>query len=124
MGGDAGVVDGPSKVLAKLEKQIAAGNFYEAQQMYMTVFHRSKARKKLADALHLLRAGACTQLAHGQLNCGEELAVLLAETYLKDAVPVDATSVARIEAVLGAFADAHKKGVEGGVDEAGLPPAV
>ena len=99
----------PSQVLAKLEKQIAAGNFYEAQQMYMTVFHRNKARKKLGDALHLLEAGACTQLAHGQLNCGEELAVLLAETYLKDAVPVDNASVGRIEAVLGAFAGAHKK---------------
>lgn len=36
---------------------MAEGAYYEAQQMYKTAFHRSKARNQLADALQILQVG-------------------------------------------------------------------
>lgn len=66
-------------MLAKLRKNIATGQYYEAQQMFKTVYHRHRARQQLAESYELAEEGAKLQLTQGQLNCGVELGLLLVE---------------------------------------------
>ncbi|PNG99818.1 Golgi to ER traffic protein 4, partial [Tetrabaena socialis] len=89
--------------LARIKGSVESGAYYEAQQMYKSSFHRSKARQQLDDAFTILQEGAVTQLAHGQVTCGVELGMLLVEAYTSTATPADRTSVARLLAVINAF---------------------
>ncbi|PNW82537.1 hypothetical protein CHLRE_06g282950v5 [Chlamydomonas reinhardtii] len=92
-----------AKTLARIKGTVAEGAYYEAQQMYKTAFHRSKARNQLADALQILQEGAITQLAHGQVTCGVELGMLLIEAYTTAGTPADEASVGRLLAIVLAF---------------------
>jgi hypothetical protein len=44
-------------VLEKVARTVESGAFYEAQQMYKTIYHRQKARKQLEDSYQFLRVG-------------------------------------------------------------------
>ncbi|KAG2492437.1 hypothetical protein HYH03_009380 [Edaphochlamys debaryana] len=71
--------------------------------MYKTAYHRAKARQNMEDALLILREGAVTQLAHGQITCGVELGMLLVETYTTASTPADEASVSRLLDIINAF---------------------
>lgn len=82
---------------------MAAGAFYEAQQMYKTVYHRYKSRKQLQDSYLVLKAGAVQQLASHQINCGMELANMLLEAYTANQQPANSETLSSIQAILTAF---------------------
>ncbi|GFR50924.1 hypothetical protein Agub_g13243 [Astrephomene gubernaculifera] len=101
-----------AKTLARIRGSVEAGAYYEAQQMYKTSYHRSKARKQLSDAIQILQEGAVTQLSYGQTTCGVELGMLLVETYTSTDTPADEASVARLLAIIHAFPPPSRAGGE------------
>ncbi|CAG2065214.1 unnamed protein product [Timema podura] len=72
-----GRVHGVQRVLAKLDSSLKAGNYYEAHQMYRTLYFRYLAQKKYTDLLDLLFDGAIVLLQHNQQASGADLAILL-----------------------------------------------
>lgn len=48
---------GVQKTLGKIKGTVESGFFYEAQQMYKTVYHRYRARKQTEDSYHILQVG-------------------------------------------------------------------
>jgi hypothetical protein len=76
---------------------VAAGAFYEAQQMYKTVYHRYKSRKQLQDSYLVLASGAVQQLSSHQVNCGMELANMLLEAYSANQEPANQQTLGSIQ---------------------------
>ncbi|XP_046361245.1 Golgi to ER traffic protein 4 homolog [Haliotis rufescens] len=68
---------GVERVLAKCQACVDAGNFYEAHQMYRTLYFRYAAGQKYAEASDLLYKGSLTLLKHNQYSSGADLALLL-----------------------------------------------
>lgn len=52
----------PAQVLAKLQSQLQAGNYYEAHEMFKTVVARHRARKNFADSYQLAEVGGMAPL--------------------------------------------------------------
>lgn len=94
---------GTAKTLEKLEKSVQAGNYYEAQQMYKSIYARYMAAQKYLEALDLLQSGATIQLRHGQVTCGAELALLFVETLSKGKLPYEQETLDRIRAIFHEF---------------------
>ncbi|XP_024542180.1 Golgi to ER traffic protein 4 homolog isoform X1 [Selaginella moellendorffii] len=94
---------GTLKTLEKLEKNVRDGKFYEAQQMYKTIFARYMASKKHTEALDLLQSGASIQLRHGQVTCGVELGLLLVEGMTTIKLAYGPEALDRIKAVFKEF---------------------
>ncbi|PSC71334.1 Golgi to ER traffic 4-like protein [Micractinium conductrix] len=94
---------GTAKVLRKLEASLAAGQFYEAHEMFKTVYYRHRSRGHAAASYELAQEGARLQLQRGQLNCGVELCLLLVEAYVADKVPASEEAVARVASLVDAF---------------------
>ncbi|KAG7210643.1 hypothetical protein KM043_012157 [Ampulex compressa] len=67
---------GVQRVLAKLEACINSGNYYEAHQMYRTLFFRYLGQKKYSELLDLLYNGSTLLLRHDQLASGVDLGIL------------------------------------------------
>ncbi|KAI0236219.1 Golgi to ER traffic protein 4-like [Lamellibrachia satsuma] len=74
---------GTERVLAKLKRSVEAGNYYEAHQMYRTLYFRYSTKKKFTDALDILYSGAIMLLRHKQLESGSDLALLFVEVLNK-----------------------------------------
>ncbi|KAJ9522509.1 hypothetical protein QJQ45_008355 [Haematococcus lacustris] len=70
----------------RIRGTVAAGAYYEAQQMYKAAYHRHRSRKQLADSYSILKDGAVQQLQAGQVTCGIELGLLLVEAFTLDAL--------------------------------------
>lgn len=96
---------GLQKSLDRINAQVASGAFYEAQQMYKTVYHRCKSRRQTADSYQVLKAGAVTQLSNHQMTCGVELANMLIEAFNTDKVAADAEHLDMICVILQALPD-------------------
>eukprot|EP00249_Psilotum_nudum_P008729 c21471_g1_i1 orf=302-1252(+) len=94
---------GTAKTLEKLERSVEAGNYYEAQQMYKTVYARYMAAGKYTEAMDLLQSGASVQLKHGQVTCGVELGVLLVETFVKAKESFGSSVLARVKSIFKEF---------------------
>lgn len=86
--------------LLTLHIQVAAGAFYEAQQMYKTVYHRYMSRKQLPDSYLVLQAGAVQQLSSHQINCGMELGGMLLDAYSEGNVPATDATLGSVLAIL------------------------
>lgn len=91
------------KQLDRIQKSLDSGAYYEAQQMYKTVYHRNKAKKLLDESYQILMEGSRQQLLHKQVTCGSELALLLLEAYSADAVPATPERIQDVEAIITAF---------------------
>lgn len=52
------------QTLDKTEAAIKSGNFYEAQQLYKTVYYRYRARKQLDDSYRILKVLAGSRCRH------------------------------------------------------------
>ncbi|XP_069685148.1 Golgi to ER traffic protein 4 homolog [Periplaneta americana] len=76
-------VHGVQRVLSKLESSINAGNYYEAHQMYRTLYFRYLGQKKYGELLDLLYDGAILLLKHDQQTSGADLAILLVDVLIK-----------------------------------------
>ncbi|KDR24283.1 hypothetical protein L798_06745 [Zootermopsis nevadensis] len=76
-------VHGIQRVISKLASSINAGNYYEAHQMYRTLYFRYLGQKKYGDLLDLLFDGAVLLLRHDQQTSGADLAILLVDVLIK-----------------------------------------
>lgn len=74
---------GVSRVLAKLEASVAAGNYYEAHQMYRTLYFRYSSQKRYDDCLDLLYKGSVVFLNNEQYSSGADLGLLVIDTLEK-----------------------------------------
>lgn len=74
---------GVSRVLTKLEASVQSGNYYEAHQMYRTLYFRYMAQKRYADCLDLLYKGAINFLNNEQYSSGADLGMLVVDTLEK-----------------------------------------
>jgi len=70
---------GASRVLAKLNSSLENGNFYEAHQMYRTLYYRYTAQKKHDEIEKLLYEGALKLFAKDQGGSGADLSKLYLE---------------------------------------------
>ncbi|KAA0203416.1 hypothetical protein HAZT_HAZT004544 [Hyalella azteca] len=70
---------GISRVKTKLQKSIEEGQYYEAHQMYRTLYFRYKSQEKYVDLIDLLYEGSHLLLTHNQQTSGADLAVLMLE---------------------------------------------
>ncbi|KOX69034.1 Golgi to ER traffic protein 4 like protein [Melipona quadrifasciata] len=64
------------RVLAKLEASINSENYYEAHQMYRTLYFRYLGQKKYSELLELLYNGSTLLLQHEQHASGADLGIL------------------------------------------------
>nr|CAI5850683.1 unnamed protein product [Callosobruchus analis] len=76
-------VRGISRVLEKLEKSVKDGNFYEAHQMYRTLYFRYLGQKKYKELKDMLYNGSLLFLEHDQQLSGADLAILLVDALEK-----------------------------------------
>ncbi|XP_063971881.1 Golgi to ER traffic protein 4 homolog [Diachasmimorpha longicaudata] len=72
----ARVNQGILRVLSKLEASVNSGNYYEAHQMYRTLYFRYLGQKKYTDLLELLYNGAMLFLQRDQHASGADLGIL------------------------------------------------
>ncbi|XP_029845940.1 Golgi to ER traffic protein 4 homolog [Ixodes scapularis] len=72
-------VTGTARVLNKLHASIDSGNYYEAHQMYRTIYFRYQSQKKYDELKELLYDGAIKLLTLQQCNSGADLANLLVD---------------------------------------------
>eukprot|EP00798_Chlamydomonas_sp_ICE-L_P027490 gene27490-4796_t len=86
-----------------MEKHVASGNYYEAQQMLKTIYHRHRSRKHFQESYEILKGGAVMQLEKRQVTCGVELGLLMMEAYSKDKVSVSSESMSLIKAIIASF---------------------
>ncbi|TPX35041.1 hypothetical protein SmJEL517_g02401 [Synchytrium microbalum] len=83
---------GTEKVLAKLQKSVEDGNYYEAHQMYLSVTQRYLKQNAPNDAVALLHSGAKNLLVKGQVGSASELASRMLEIFQSEEMEVtDAT---------------------------------
>uniref|UniRef100_A0A1Q3F7M2 Putative golgi family to er traffic protein 4 n=1 Tax=Culex tarsalis TaxID=7177 RepID=A0A1Q3F7M2_CULTA len=78
---------GVARVLAKLESSIETGNYYEAHQMYRTLYFRYLSQRNYEQLLELLYKGSLTLLNHEQHTSGADLGLLIVDTLEKAAKP-------------------------------------
>lgn len=71
---------GLERVLIKLKASVASGNYYEAHQMYRTLYYRYLLQSRYVDCLHLLHEGAVQFLDHEQRSIGADLGCLVVDT--------------------------------------------
>jgi len=74
---------GVARILAKLKNNLDSGNFYEAHQLYRTLYFRYSAQSKLTEAENLLFEGATELFKHKQISSGTDLAKLYVEVLEK-----------------------------------------
>ncbi|EEB12163.1 conserved hypothetical protein, partial [Pediculus humanus corporis] len=76
-------VHGVERVRSKLETCINSGNYYEAHQLYRTLYFRYLSQEKYTALLDLLCDGALVLLKHDQQSSGADLAILYVEVLVK-----------------------------------------
>ncbi|XP_066291534.1 Golgi to ER traffic protein 4 homolog [Branchiostoma lanceolatum] len=86
---------GVQRVEGKLRACIERGDYYEAHQMYRTLYFRYSAQKKYNDALELTYSGASLLLEHNQLCSGADLAMLWLEVLTQASIPVSKENIDR-----------------------------
>ncbi|XP_044758364.1 Golgi to ER traffic protein 4 homolog [Coccinella septempunctata] len=74
---------GVPRILTKLENSIKSGNYYEAHQMYRTLYFRYLGQEKYDDLYQMLYNGSLLFLDHDQQICGADLAKLLVDVLIK-----------------------------------------
>uniref|UniRef100_A0A182PFA8 Golgi to ER traffic protein 4 homolog n=1 Tax=Anopheles epiroticus TaxID=199890 RepID=A0A182PFA8_9DIPT len=81
---------GVSRVLGKLRSSVESKNFYEAHQMYRTLYFRYVSQGKYGDVLELLYDGSLTMLKHEQYSSGADLGLLIIQTLEKAGSSIEA----------------------------------
>lgn len=78
------VIPSADRLLAKLRAMIDNGQFYEAHQLYRTLYFRYQNWNKFTELQSLLYEGAMLLLAKEQANSGADLANLFLDTVSKN----------------------------------------
>nr|XP_023510840.1 Golgi to ER traffic protein 4 homolog isoform X1 [Equus caballus] len=79
---------GVQRVEGKLRASVEKGDYYEAHQMYRTLFFRYTSQSKHAEARELMCSGALLFFSHGQQNSAADLSMLVLESLEKAEVEV------------------------------------
>ncbi|XP_045476092.1 Golgi to ER traffic protein 4 homolog [Harmonia axyridis] len=74
---------GVPRILGKLENSIKSGNYYEAHQMYRTLYFRYLGQEKYDDLYQMLYNGSILFLEHDQQISGADLAKLLVDVLVQ-----------------------------------------
>ncbi|KNC83653.1 hypothetical protein SARC_04114 [Sphaeroforma arctica JP610] len=85
--------------LKKLSESVERGEYYEAHQMYRTVYFRYYGQEKYGDALQTLSEGARLLLNKGQYSSGCDLALTIVEVYSNTHTEVNDESRERITSI-------------------------
>lgn len=78
--------DGIKRVLLKLENSINNGDYYEAHQMYRTLYFRYLGQKKYLELIQLLYSGSLLLLQRDQYTSGADLGILLIDVLKKSEI--------------------------------------
>ena len=70
------------RLLQKLNDRFDQGDYYEAHQIYRTIYYRLVRENKFAEIYDLLYQGAIRLFDKGEQNSGADLALLLADSLL------------------------------------------
>lgn len=87
---------GISRVLAKLKTSLESGKYYEAHQMYRTLYFRYSSQEKYSELEDLLYEGAVKFFTLNQNESGIDLSKLYLEILVKGGKSPDETSLQRI----------------------------
>lgn len=87
---------GAERVLSKLRKSVEDGNYYEAHQMYRTLYFRYLGQERYGDLLKLLYDGSLLLFEHQQTSSGADLAKLFVEVLLKAKTKVEKDVVEKV----------------------------
>lgn len=71
--------------------------------MLKTAYYRFRSKKKMDDGYDLCLYGSLLHFKKGDFQCGVELATMLLDAYVDDAVPVSTESRRRLKVLLGQF---------------------
>jgi len=71
---------GTERVMAKLKKSIENENYYEAHQMYRTLYFRYIGQRKFEELENMLYEGSTLLFSHNQVESGLDLAKLYIDT--------------------------------------------
>jgi len=96
---------GTSNTLKKLEARVKDGNYYEALEIYKSLYYRYCAQKKYRQAINLTVSGSKVLLDHKHENSGSELGQLLIDTYTITHMPVNAKSLEPILEIFKHFSE-------------------
>lgn len=72
-----------NRLQQKLNDRFNNGDYYEAHQIYRTIYYRLIRENKYAEIYNLLYSGALRLFQKGQQNSGSDLTILLADTLAK-----------------------------------------
>ncbi|KAG1648783.1 Golgi to ER traffic protein 4 [Nymphon striatum] len=87
---------GVDRILIKLQASVDSGNYYEAHQMYRTLYYRYSSRKKYAELLELLYGGATSLLQNQQYESGADLSNLVVDVLTKSNTAVNNETVDKL----------------------------
>jgi len=87
---------GTERVLSKLKASIENENYYEAHQMYRTLFFRYAGQKKYGELEGMLFDGAVLLFSHQEIASGVDLAKLFVETLTQAEAGPEETRFQRI----------------------------
>ncbi|XP_058806039.1 Golgi to ER traffic protein 4 homolog isoform X2 [Phymastichus coffea] len=77
------VSNGVKRVLLKLDNSINNGNYYEAHQMYRTLYFRYLGQQNFSDLIRLLHNGSLLLLQRKQYTSGADLGMLYIDVLKK-----------------------------------------
>ncbi|XP_038847111.1 Golgi to ER traffic protein 4 homolog isoform X2 [Salvelinus namaycush] len=80
---------GTQRVEGKLRASVEKGDYYEAHQMYRTLFFRYISQAKHTDARELMYNGAQLFFSYNQLNSAADLSMLVLESLEKSEAKVE-----------------------------------
>ena len=100
---------GRSRLQARLQRLLEEGSYYEASQVYLTLYTRHMGRGASEEAAGTLYEGAEVMLSRCQLESAEELAVKWAEHLRTHAVSAGEGDVERALALFNQLKTAQKE---------------
>lgn len=92
-----------AKVRVQLDGFLAEEKFYEAQQLFQSLYFRYSGRKKFEQAAILLHEGALKLAQHKQIHSAAQLAELLVECYSKAGTSADHARIGQLVEISDAF---------------------
>lgn len=99
----AGRVDKIEKIIARMQKRISEGQYYEAQQQTRVVAARHIKTANWAAAIDILFSVAKSLLKVGQGGSGGDLSIFLVDVYKQAELRPDATNKGRLLTCLRLF---------------------
>ena len=85
-----------SRIMSRLQRLLNEENFYEALQLYLTLYSRYISNSKLEEAGDLLFEGVQVFLSRGLLESAEELVIKWGEHLKTHSVPVTEREISRV----------------------------